>query len=503
VNKQLNQFMKPSIFRRNRRFTMHKPAVQKQNNKQKQQFFANAVGETFFQPAPVLQRKCENCEEEEKKINRVADKKEEEKLQKKGEIDSSNTNVTSSYIHSINGKGAALPKADQQFFSARMGYDFSSVRVHTGNEAAASAKEVHAKAYTVGNNIVFNESEYNTTSTEGKQLLAHELTHTVQQTGGIQRQPMQGMPSRDWNIPITEDDISDPQQKEEYREYLRMEQAKKLWANALERFAKGELDDRDIKNARLMNRLTGLKESEVSVLITKIKAHQTQRAKDVADPAVTDPVKKTMITTDKMIEWLEVRKTISTPMPEGATVQTLLPGMIDSYSVTFGDVVIKIMPDTHGASGNETAPSSNFQGQFTWVVVGGKITDLKKDGAAYNPTQLEISIQTKYKDSPDGQSGYGKGTTEGDKAEGTTTLRVHEGQHGTDFIDYLKNTAMPVSLKAGINGNLTPAQFTKLLNYINDITKATCETTDQSGFSQDEFLQTPHGKASGIVSCRP
>ncbi len=82
-------------------------------------------------------------------------------------------------------------------------------------------------------------------------------------------------------------------------------------------------------------------------------------------------------------------------------------------------------------------------------------------------------------------------------------MRVHEGQHGTDFIDYLKNTAMPVSLKAGINGNLTPAQFTKLLNYINDITKATCETTDQSGFSQDEFLQTPHGKASGIVSCRP
>lgn len=494
--------MKPSIFRRNRRFAKQKPAVQSKDSKQKQNFFANAVGETFFQPAPVLQRKCEHCEEEDKKLNRVADKKEEEKLQKKESGASANTNATSSYIQTLDGKGAALPKADQQFFSARMGHDFSNVRVHTGSEAAASAREVHAKAYTVGNNIVFNEGQYNTTSTEGKQLLAHELTHTVQQAGGINRQPMTGMPTRDWNIPITEDDISDPMQKEEYREYLRMEQAKKLWANALERLSKGELDDRDIKNMRLMNRLTGLKDSEVSVLITKIKAHQEQRNKDVADKAVTDPIKKTPINTDKIIEWLEVRKTISTPMPEGATVQSLLPGMIDSYSITFGDIVIKVLPDSHGAAGNETAPSSNFQGNFTWMVVGGKITDLKRDGVAYNPTQLEITIQTKYKNSPDETSGYGKGTTEGDKAEGTTTLRAHEGQHGSDFIYYLKNTALPVSLAGGVNGNLTPAQFTKLLNYIKDITKATCEETDQSGFSQDDFLKTPHGQASGIVSCR-
>lgn len=494
--------MKPSIFRRNRRFAKQKPAVQSKDSKQKQNFFANTVGETFFQPAPTLQRKCEHCEEEDKKLNRVADKKEEEKLQKKEDGSSSGTAITSSYINSLNGKGTALPTADQQFFSARMGYNFSNVRVHTGNEAAASAKEVHAKAYTVGNNIVFNEGQYNTTSTEGKQLLAHELTHTVQQSGGIQRQPMSGRPSRDWNIPITEDDISDPMQKEEYREYLRIEQAKKLWANALERFAKGELDDRDIKNMRLMNRLTGLKESEVNDLITKIKAHQIQRDKDVADKAVTDPVKKKVITTDKIIEWLEVRKTISTPMPEGATVQTLLAGMIDSYSITFGDIVIKVLPDSHGADGNETAPSSNFQGNFTWVVVGGKITQLKKDNVAYNPTQLEITIQTKYKNSPDDVSGYGKGTTEHDKTEGTTTLRAHEGQHGTDFIYYLKNTALPVSLSAGVNGNLTPSQFTKLLNYIKNITKATCEETDQSGFSQDDFLKTPDGQASGIVSCR-
>jgi Domain of unknown function (DUF4157) len=181
--------MKPSIYRRIRRFAKQKPVTQKKENKQQQNFFAAAVSDGFFHAAPVVQRKCEHCEEEDKKLNRVADKKEDEKLQRKEAADSSTSNGTSSYIQTLNGKGSALPKAEQQFFSARMGYDFSHVRVHTGNEAAASAKEVHAKAYTIGNNIVFNEREYNAGSTEGKTLLAHELTHVVQQNENkIQRQ---------------------------------------------------------------------------------------------------------------------------------------------------------------------------------------------------------------------------------------------------------------------------------------------------------------------------
>jgi hypothetical protein len=71
-----------------------------------------------------------------------------------------------------------------QFFSSRIGYDFSQVRLHTDKEAAESAKSVNAKAYTIGHNIVFNEGQYNTESQDGKRLLAHELTHVVQQKGG-------------------------------------------------------------------------------------------------------------------------------------------------------------------------------------------------------------------------------------------------------------------------------------------------------------------------------
>jgi hypothetical protein len=64
----------------------------------------------------------------------------------------------------------------------RFGHDFSRVRVHTNAQAADSARAVKAVAYTVGNNIVFREGQYAPETSEGKCLLAHELTHTIQQS---------------------------------------------------------------------------------------------------------------------------------------------------------------------------------------------------------------------------------------------------------------------------------------------------------------------------------
>ena len=64
------------------------------------------------------------------------------------------------------------------------GFDFSQVRVHTGGEAAASARAVNARAYTVGSNIVFAEGQYAPGTAAGRRLLAHELAHTVQQSDG-------------------------------------------------------------------------------------------------------------------------------------------------------------------------------------------------------------------------------------------------------------------------------------------------------------------------------
>ncbi len=77
--------------------------------------------------------------------------------------------------------GQPLDDHTQTFMESRFGHDFSQVRVHNNAKAAESAKGIKAKAYTVGQNIVFGAGEYAPRTTTGQKLLAHELTHTLQQ----------------------------------------------------------------------------------------------------------------------------------------------------------------------------------------------------------------------------------------------------------------------------------------------------------------------------------
>lgn len=82
------------------------------------------------------------------------------------------------------GGGEPLDDATREFMEARLGADFSDVRVHTGSSAAESAKSVSAQAYTVGSDIVFQEGRFDPTTHPGRRMLAHELTHVVQQRVG-------------------------------------------------------------------------------------------------------------------------------------------------------------------------------------------------------------------------------------------------------------------------------------------------------------------------------
>lgn len=199
--------MKPTYIRRIRR----KPTASKDNpvfrkeGQKENTFFGEAAQETFFHPAPVIQQKSEKGEEEEKKVQRIADKKEEEekKVQRMEEKKEEEKQVnrkegttqapaasTGAYLNSLSDKGQALPPQAQQFFGSRMGFDFSHVKIHTGTEASQSAEEINAQAYTYQNHIVFKEGKYNSESAEGKNLLAHELTHVIQQhhtKGAIQK----------------------------------------------------------------------------------------------------------------------------------------------------------------------------------------------------------------------------------------------------------------------------------------------------------------------------
>jgi hypothetical protein len=89
-----------------------------------------------------------------------------------------------SQINSSKGQGAALPKDTQKEMGGKIGSDFSDVKVHTDSNAIQMNKDLNAKAFTHGKDVYFNEGNYNPGSKNGKHLLAHELTHTVQQGEG-------------------------------------------------------------------------------------------------------------------------------------------------------------------------------------------------------------------------------------------------------------------------------------------------------------------------------
>lgn len=81
----------------------------------------------------------------------------------------------------LGGRGRALDRATRDFMEPRFGHDFSGVRAHTGAEAAGLARSVQARAFTLGQDIVFGGGEYAPGTHAGQRLLAHELTHTIQQ----------------------------------------------------------------------------------------------------------------------------------------------------------------------------------------------------------------------------------------------------------------------------------------------------------------------------------
>jgi hypothetical protein len=91
----------------------------------------------------------------------------------------------------ISSSGKPLDPEVREDMEGRLGHDFTDVRVHDDGAAHESARAVNAHAYTVGSNIVFQRDTYDPTSTEGKTMLAHELTHVVQQRNG----PVEGTPA--------------------------------------------------------------------------------------------------------------------------------------------------------------------------------------------------------------------------------------------------------------------------------------------------------------------
>lgn len=102
--------------------------------------------------------------------------------------------VGESPVHDVvRSGGSPLDAGVREDMEARFGQDFGDVRVHTDDAAHESAKSVDAHAYTVGSDIVFQRDRYDPASDSGRHVLAHELTHVVQQRNG----PVEGTDTGD------------------------------------------------------------------------------------------------------------------------------------------------------------------------------------------------------------------------------------------------------------------------------------------------------------------
>jgi hypothetical protein len=146
---------------------------------------ADAVADRVIGPAstgatvPALQRKCAACEEEDKR-----------QIHPKRTTAAGPAMDSGAATQATARGGVPLSNAMRSYFEPRFGHDFSQVRVHTDGEAANAARAIQAHAYTLGRDIVFASGAYAPGTIAGRRLLAHELTHVVQQGGraeGVQR----------------------------------------------------------------------------------------------------------------------------------------------------------------------------------------------------------------------------------------------------------------------------------------------------------------------------
>jgi hypothetical protein len=208
------------------------PLVQRQVDEDELQMKPIAqrqVDEDELQMKPIAQRQVD---EDELQMKPIAQRQvDEEELQMKpiarqiseegGEVDSGIEGT----INSAKGSGQSLPDNVRRSMEGAFGADFSGVKIHTGDQSNALNESISARAFTTGQDIFFNKGEYNPGSSSGKEVLAHELTHVVQQNGSavqLDEQPVNRMidVQRQDMPEVPEDEKQDDLSEQEEHEWL-------------------------------------------------------------------------------------------------------------------------------------------------------------------------------------------------------------------------------------------------------------------------------------------
>lgn len=124
----------------------------------------------------------------------------------------------------LSSPGQSLEKSVRSEMEAQLGEQFSNVQIHTGPKAAQACEEIDARAFTVGNHVVFNRGEYSPDSKDGRFLIAHELTHVAQQSSGS----VSMLPSEDAELAIDPDEGLEQEADRAAREALAGDRSPKV-----------------------------------------------------------------------------------------------------------------------------------------------------------------------------------------------------------------------------------------------------------------------------------
>jgi hypothetical protein len=440
--------------------------------------------------------------------------------------------------------GEPLDASTRTLMTSRFGHDFGRVRVHTDARAAQSAQALNAHAYTVGRDIVFNAGQYRPRTNMGKQLLAHELTHVMQQRHldpAPMPQPLKLGPSHDRYeaaaeahggrltaaTPASLPPLSAPRVQRSaigsffsdlfslspgpfsaiYRLFGGENYSREELQAYLDHLAGGSIEDRydsdnkaravvgrqgefkplttpikilliqemlsgatlDADEKGILSLLRAASAAERSQMVQKIGRERlwddfsganrraleaiTLTAADFADPKLIDRLKALSPedlaeyrdnaldgAVKSQIEQLLRLQKITTPLGMETAFE---PG--GTATLTIGGVAVRVQPDT------TTDDEAWRDSAYTSIgLAGGTIEYIPAgDGtvkSVTNPGQITATMQTVYGPGArrTGPSGYGRGTTAEDVAAGTTSLGFHEGRHGLDFFEFLRNNPAPV-----------------------------------------------------------
>jgi len=142
------------------------------------------ISKSLLQRSCACGGRCSKCQQEQSRQEPGPSLTAQTKAS--GEVETAVPPVVHDVLHS---SGQPLDAATQDFMESRFGHDFSRVRVHNDRKAAESAALVNAEAYTVGQHIVFGSGHFAPGTAAGRELLAHELAHTLQQEAATDLSP--------------------------------------------------------------------------------------------------------------------------------------------------------------------------------------------------------------------------------------------------------------------------------------------------------------------------